>query len=201
MTGAQDIVRIKISLDNMKPAVMRRIEVPVSVKLHVLHEIIQAIMPWDDYHLYEFRVREKRWGVPMPEDDYFDPPINSRKTTLAQALSEPDFKTLRYTYDFGDDWRHTIKVERRFSAELWDEFPRLVAVKGRCPPENVGGPWGYDEYLEVMSDPHHPRRSEFEEWDEYRDPNEIDVAAIEAALSRFVKKPSARKSRGAKNAA
>ncbi len=196
MTSTHDIVRIKITLDNVKPTVMRRIEVPVSVKLDTLHELIQAIMPWDNYHGYDFRVRETYWGIPMPDMEGFGFPIaDARKATLARALSEPNFKTLRYIYDSGDDWRHTIKVERRFTAELWDTFPRLVAAKGRCPPEDCGGPWGYAEYLEAMSDPHHPRHTELVGWLGRRDPNEIDIAAMEAALSPFVKqpKPSARR--------
>ena len=202
MTSAHDIVRIKISLDNVKSAVMRRIEVPVSVKLDTLHEMIQAIMPWDNYHSYEFRVRESRWAIPMPEDGYFGFPVaDARKATLAQALSEPNFKVLRYTYDFGDDWRHTIKIERRFAAELWEEFPRLIAAKGRCPPENIGGPWGYAEYLEAISDPHHPQHTELIGWLGRRDPNEIGIAAIEAALSRFVKQPRARTRRTPKKTA
>ena len=191
MASTSDIVRIKITLDAVKPAVMRRIELPVSVKLHTLHEIIQAIMPWEDYHGYEFRVRESRWGIPIPEiDDFFGYPFaDARKTTLARVLSEPNFKALRYTYDFGDDWQHTIKVERRFAAELWDEFPRLIDAKGRCPPEDVGGPWGYAEYLEAISDPHHPRHKELMGWLGRRNPSEIDRGAIEVALSRFVKRP------------
>ncbi|MGO9486869.1 MAG: plasmid pRiA4b ORF-3 family protein [Rhodomicrobium sp.] len=202
MTSAHDIVRIKISLDNVKPTVMRRIEVPVSVKLDTLHEMIQAIMPWDNYHSYEFRVRESRWGIPMPEYGYFGFPVaDARKATLAQALSEPNLKALRYTYDFGDDWRHTIKIERRFSAELWEEFPRLIAAKGRCPPEDIGGPWGYAECLEAISDPHHPRHTELVGWLGRRDPNEIDIAAIEVALSRFVKRLRARTRRTAKKTA
>jgi hypothetical protein len=190
MTSAHDIVRIKITLDNVKPTVMRRIEVPVSVKLDTLHKMIQAIMPWDNYHGYDFRVRETWWGIPMPEMYGFGFPIaDARKATLARALSEPNFKTLRYIYDSGDDWRHTIKVERRFAAEPWEAFPRLIGAKGRCPPEDCGGPWGYAEYLEAASDPHHPRHAELVEWLGRRDPNEIDIAAMEVALSLFVKQP------------
>ncbi len=189
MASASDIVRLKITLDSVKPTVTRRIEVPVNVKLDTLHEMIQAIMPWGNYHGYEFHVRESRWGIPMPDFDFGYPLADARKTTLAQALSEPNFKALRFTYDFGDDWRHTIKVERRFSAELWDEFPRLIDAKGRCPPEDIGGPWGYAEYLEATSDPHHRRHAEFMEWLGRRDPNEVDRTAIEAALSQFVKRP------------
>ena len=200
MESTSDIVRIKIALDAVKPAVMRRIEVPVSVKLDTLHEIIQAIMPWGNYHLYQFHVRERRWGIPMPDVDIY-PIADARKTTLARALSEPGFKALHYTYDFGDDWRHTIKVERRFAAELWDAFPRLVAAKGRCPPEDIGGPWGYAEYLEAMSDPHHPRHAESMKWLGRRDPNEIGTAALEAALGRFVKPATLPTRRAAKRMA
>lgn len=190
MPDQPEIVRLKITLDNVKPTVMRRIEVPLTTTLNTLHEIIQAIMPWEDYHAYAFylRMTETRWAIPVPDDLSFGLDIrDSTRTTVAQILSEPNFKVLRYTYDFGDDWRHTIKVERRFSSELWDEFPRLIDAKGRCPPEDVGGPWGYAEYLEAMSDPTHPRHAELLDWLGHRDPNEIDIAKMQEALSRFVR--------------
>lgn len=193
MPPQAEIVRLNITLDNVKPTVMRRIEVPLAIILDTLHEIIQAIMPWDNYHGYSFylRMTEVHWAIPPP--DHLDFGFDTRDataTTLADVLSEPNFKVLRYTYDFGDDWHHTIKVGRRFSAELWEEFPRLIDAKGRCPPEDVGGPWGYAEYLEAMSDPAHKRHAELLGWLGRRDPNEIDRAAMEAALSRFVRRPS-----------
>lgn len=205
MTSQPEIVRLKITLDEVKPTVMRRIEVPIDVKLDTLHEMIQAIMPWGNYHPYEFylRQRETHWRIPYPDiDDFYDIDVrDSRKTTLAHLLTEPEFKTLRYTYDFGDGWEHTIKVERRFSAELWDEFPRLIDARGRCPPEDVGGPWGYAQYLEAMSDPHHRRHAELVEWLGHRDPNEIDRSAMEAALATFVKQPRRSVRRPAKSKA
>ena len=79
----------------------------------------------------------------------------------------------------------TIKVERRFSAELWEAFPRLVDAKGRCPPEDVGGPWGYADYLEAISNPTHKRHAELIGWLGRRDPNEIDRQVMETALARF----------------
>ena len=92
-------------------------------------------------------------------------------------------------------------VERRFSAELWDEFPRLIDAKGRCPPEDVGGAWGYAEYLEAISDPLHPRHTELMGWLGRCDPNEVDRAAIEAALSQFVKRPKRPSRRSARKPA
>jgi hypothetical protein len=193
MATPLEIVRLKITLDDVKPTVMRRIEAPVSISLDTLHEMIQAIMPWENSHMYAFYLRMiegPRWAPPSPYDDDFDFGIKTRDSTqisLAEALAEPNFKVLRYNYDFGDDWRHTIKVERRFSAELWDEFPKLIDAKGRCPPENCGGPWGYAELLDTLSDPASKRRSEFREWLGDFDPSQIDRAAIDAALRPFTK--------------
>jgi Plasmid pRiA4b ORF-3-like protein len=188
MSSPVEIARLKIALDHVKPTVMRRIEVPVSIPLDALHEAIQAIMPWDNYHMYAFYLRltdDVRWGLPPPEDLDFGMHIrDSRVATLGDVLAMPGFKLLRYTYDFGDDWRHTIKVERRFAAEPWEDYPRLVDAKGRCPPEDIGGPWGYADYLDAMSDPAHKRHAELVGWLGRRDPNAIDRGAMEAALAR-----------------
>ena len=188
MAPTIEIVRLKITLDHVKPTVMRRIEVPVSVTLDTLHEMIQAIMPWENYHMYAFYLHltdDVRWGLPPPEDLGFGMDIrDSRTAPLAGILAMPNFKLLHYTYDFGDDWRHTIKVERRFSAELWEDYPRLVDAKGRCPPEDVGGPWGYAEYLDAMSDPTHTRHAELIDWLGCRDPGVIDRQAMATALAR-----------------
>ena len=201
MSAAPEIVRLNIKLDSVKPTVMRRIDVPIDISLDLLHEIIQAVMPWGNYHGYGFHVRDTHWGIPPPPDwDLGFPVRDATQTTLADALAEPNFKALRYTYDFGDDWCHTIKVERRFSAELWQEFPRLIDAKGRCPPEDVGGPWGYAEYLAAMSDPGHARHAQLMGWLGRRDPNEIDRAAMDTALSRFVRRPATGHGRSARRA-
>ena len=190
MSSSIEIVRLRIALDHVKPTVMRRIEVPVLIALDTLHEMIQAIMPWDNYHMYAYYQRitdDVRWGLPPPEDLDFGIEIHdSREATLATILAMPDFKVLRYNYDFGDDWRHTIKVERRFSAELWEQYPRLVDAKGRCPPEDVGGPSRYADYLDAMSDPTHKRHAELTSQFGRREPNQIDRQAMETALTLFV---------------
>ncbi len=201
MSALPEIVRLNVKLDDVKPTVMRRIDVPIDISLDLLHEIIQAIMPWGNYHGYGFHVRDTHWGIPPPPDlDMGYPVRDATKTTLAEALAQPNFRALRYTYDFGDDWRHTIKVARRLSAELWEEFPRLIDAKGRCPPEDVGGPWGYAEYLAAMSDPGHARHAHFVGWLGRRDPNEIDRAAMETALSRFVRRQAPVQARGRRRA-
>jgi Plasmid pRiA4b ORF-3-like protein len=196
MAVSPEIVRLKITLDGIKPTVIRRIEVPVLITLDALHEVIQAIMPWENSHMHAFYPRlidGPRWSPPSPyDDDFADFGIETRdstRTSLANVLAEPNFKMLRYNYDFGDDWRHTIKVESRLSAEPADRYPTLIDAKGRCPPENCGGPWGYAEYLDAISDPTHKRHAELKGWIGDFDPTVIDRVALEAALRRLAKAP------------
>ena len=138
--SADAIARLKVTLDEVEPPVLRRIEVPLAIRLDRLHSALQAAMGWTDSHLYEIRARDVGWGVPDP--DWGDGPLDARKARLADVLEETGAKTLKYLYDFGDGWEHTIKVERIAEAVPGLAYPRLTEARGRCPPEDVGGPWG-----------------------------------------------------------
>ncbi|UUP18221.1 plasmid pRiA4b ORF-3 family protein [Nitratireductor thuwali] len=186
MTASTAIARIKIVLDDVEPAVMRRLEVPLKLRLDRLHIVIQHAVGWTDSHLYEFRIRDIGFGIPDP-DWGFDGPLDARKTTLLDAIEDTGAKSFRYIYDFGDGWEHSIRIERIGTAVPGLVYPRLIDAAGRCPPEDVGGPWGYQEFLEAMTDPDHERRRETVEWwgEETFDPTAVDSAAIEEALTKL----------------
>jgi len=133
------IVRLKITLNDVEPKVERRVEVPFAIKLDRLHLVLQAALGWTNSHLYEIRARDVGWGIPDP--DWGGGPIDARKATLADVLEDVGVKTLRYLYDFGDGWEHKIKIERLDDAVPGVLYPRLISAVGRCPPEDVGGPW------------------------------------------------------------
>jgi hypothetical protein len=190
--SADSIARLKITLDDVEPMVLRRIEVPLAIRLDRLHLVIQAAMGWTDSHLYEIRAGDAGWGIPDP--DWGDGPLDARKARLVDILEDVGMKTMRYLYDFGDGWEHTIKVERIGPAERDTIYPRLIEATGRCPPEDVGGPPGYEEFLEAIADQHHERHDEIREWwGEDFDPNALDIeghASALAALARqWARKP------------
>lgn len=193
------IARLKITLDDVEPQVMRRIEVPLDIRLDRLHLAIQAAMGWTNSHLYEIRARSIGWGLPVPGID--DGPLDARKARLVDAVEDTGAKTLGYTYDFGDNWEHTIRIERIEPAVPGRAYPQLLHVAGRCPPEDVGGYPGYMEMLAAKADPGHERRAEFDEWIDLEgfDPTAVDIQAIEHALlalaRRWSRKPAARKRR------
>jgi Plasmid pRiA4b ORF-3-like protein len=168
---ADTIARIEITLDNVEPVVLRRIEVPLDIRLDRLHLAIQAAMGWTNTHLHELRADGVGWSTPDPDADWTDF-LDARKARLGDILEDIGTKTLAYLYDFGDGWEHTIKIERLADPEPGELYPRLIEVTGRCPPEDCGGPWGYAELLAAIKDPRHQRHAEITEWiGNHFDPN------------------------------
>jgi len=140
-------------------------------------------------HLYEIHARDAGWGVPDPDAAWGGGPLDARKATLLDVIEDTGAKSLKYLYDFGDGWEHTVKIERIVDAMPSDVYPRLVEAKGRCPLEDIGGPPGYAELLEAIADPRHERRAEFLEWaDETFDPNAIDTEGVAAQLGALAKR-------------
>jgi hypothetical protein len=138
------IARLKITLDHVEPAVVRRLEVPFDIKLSDLHLVIQAVMPWWNYHLYEFRARSQRWGLPDPNFDWPGMPrvLPAKGTSLAEFVATTGAKTFTYVYDFGDDWEHKVKIEKTCEPASGAIYPRLIEASGRCPPRRRRRPLG-----------------------------------------------------------
>ena len=157
------IARLRIILNDVEPMPMRHIEVPLKVRLDRLHEVIQAAMGWTDTHLYEFRVGDAGWGMPDP-DGFYDGPMDAKKMTLEKLLDQTATRTIQYVYDFGDDWDHSIRIERVNEAATGMTYPRLLKAAGACPPEDVGGAWGYEEFLEALADPEHEQHEDMVHW-------------------------------------
>ena len=134
--NADTIARLKITLDDVKPAVLRRIEVPFAIRLDRLHLAIQAAIGWTTLTFYEIRAGDVGWGAPDP--GWSDGPLNARKARLSDVVEDVSTKTLRYLYDFGDGWDHTIKIERLLDPVPGVAYPRLIEAAVRCPPEDVG---------------------------------------------------------------
>jgi hypothetical protein len=148
MTAAS-IAHLRIKLDDVEPAVVRRVEVPLTIRLDRLHLVLQAAMGWTNSHLYEIRARDVGWGTPDP--DFGDGPLDASKAQLVDVPEGVGAGSLKYLYDFGDGWEHSVHIERITDAIPGIAYPRLVEAAGRCPPEDVGGPWGYADPGDIRS--------------------------------------------------
>jgi hypothetical protein len=177
--------QLKITLKNVKPSVWRRVQT-LDCTLDELHETIQAVMGWEDCHLHEFRVGKKRFVAEEGEDSY-EPFADSRSETdvLLSDLYFAGEKKIDYTYDFGDDWEHRIEIEKALSPADVGDDPLCTDGAGACPPEDVGGPWGYAGFLAALADPQHEQHAELQEWfGEEFDPKHFDVQEVNRLLAR-----------------
>jgi hypothetical protein len=176
------IARLRIILNDVDPMPMRHIEVPLKIRLDRLHEVIQAAMGWTDTHLYEFRAGGAGWGEP-DLDGFYDGPMDAKKFTLEKVLDQTGTRTIQYVYDFGDDWDHSIRIERVNEATPGMTYPRLLKAVGACPPEDVGGAWGYEEFLEALADPDHEQHDDMARWS--GGDFDAEDAGTESIIKRF----------------
>ena len=156
------IIEIKVTLQDIEPAVTRTLQVPADIRLDRLHLTLQVAMGWTNSHLYMFEAARATWGIADPDFGGEDLPAN--KTTLGQVIEDTGKKTINYIYDFGDNWEHRIKIGRITDPAPGELYPRLIEVTGKCPPEDVGGFPGYYGFLDAMADPKHPEHDHLKDW-------------------------------------
>ncbi len=164
----KEIFVFHVRLAEIAPAIWRRLEVRAEGTFWHLHCAIQDAMPWDDTHLHEFGfpAGDEKTRIGLPGLDEFDDDeelLASWETPLKDWFVATPARCL-YVYDFGDDWIHNITLEARRPAESGGRYPRCTAGERRCPPEDVGGPRGYSEFLEAISNRRHSEHRSTLQW-------------------------------------
>lgn len=158
-------MRLRVQLRDVEPAVVRVLDVPSSATLPEVHVLLQAALGWTDSHLHEFEANGKTYALD-DEDDLLD--------EEGVPLSELGGR-FAYLYDFGDGWEHDVDVFGEGGPE-----PRVVSGEGTCPPEDCGGPSGYDELRVALEDPSHPEHLDYLDWCGPLKP--FDLAAADKAV-------------------
>lgn len=161
------VYRFKVTLKEVKPPVWRRIEVPGDYSFWDFHVAITDAFGWWDCHLHEFDIRnpktgkKERLGIWDEDDPDVKMDWNHRISRYFMKRKNP---RAVHKYDFGDGWEHRILLEDIHPPEEGVIYPRCIAGASACPPEDVGGPSRYTEFLEAMRDPGHPEHEDFREW-------------------------------------
>ena len=155
------IYQLKVTLRESKPPIWRRLQVRNDATLSQLHQTLQVAMGWTDSHLHQFAVGSVWFGEPYPEEGL--DVIDEQLVSLGQIVRRVKDKFV-YEYDFGDSWRHDVVVEDVLKPDPDVRYPICLAGRRHCPPEDVGGMWGYSRFLEAIADVDHPEHDHFLEW-------------------------------------
>ena len=169
--GGGKILQFKITLNDSRPSIWRRIQVPSEYTFFELHVAIQDAMGWSDSHLHSFNIAQKGTTVPImiqypnPESDseLDNDSLDERDESVTNYFGKT-IKQCVYEYDFGDSWDHTVLLEKEISPELGVKYPRCTAGKNACPPDDCGGMGGYEHLKKVLKNPKHPDHDDMVDW-------------------------------------
>lgn len=173
--GKTTVYRFLILLQDAHPAIWRRIET-MDATLEQLHALIQTAMGWTNSHLHQFEIAGTLYTDPrlMMDElgaiDYSDVHISD---LVAKHGTE---WRMGYEYDFGDGWQHQVALEKVTDSEPGITYPRCIDGEGACPPEDIGGVYGFADYVEAITDPNHSEYENYLEWNGPFDPTKFDAA-------------------------
>lgn len=175
---------LKITLAFSDPPIWRRIRVPGETTLSKLHQIIQRCMGWNDIHDHRFLVG-KVFYAPSEDGEIWEKTGERDETAFHLAMLENDMKwCFTYIYDFGDGWEHQIELEQIIPTQ--QDLHSVILIDGEraCPPENVGGIPGYEEFLLIINDPRHEHHRKVAGWfgANHFNAEDFDISAINQAL-------------------
>jgi hypothetical protein len=174
--------QLRIELRSVKPQVWRCILVPETITLAKLHVALQWTMGWTNSHLHEYEIARRRYGVPDREWPEEIPLTDERRVWLSSFI-EAGVRRFTYLYDFGDGWEHVVQIEDLVAPRPGLSPIVCLAGANACPPEDVGGPHGYAEFLAILADPSHEEHADMLRWAGGSfDPSAFDLEATNHLL-------------------
>jgi len=169
---SSDAAQLTVTLTLDGEDAVRGLLVPIFYTFAELHQVIQSVYRWRDYHLHQFVLAENERGVPTEvlvcyKDDEGEGEAHSRFDTdvrLSEVFDKRVLpKTIAYEYDFGDGWEHIIQCEG-IRVNYNRSYAQCTAMEGDAPPEDAGGPGGFQHMLDILADKTHPGYAEMKAW-------------------------------------
>ncbi|KQC15680.1 MAG: hypothetical protein APR56_13000 [Methanosaeta sp. SDB] len=182
------VYQLKVTLKGISPPIWRRFQVTDDITLPKFHRVLQAIMGWEDYHLHVFDIGGVSYSMPYypGEVDLDEMGMTSEKRVKLSKLALAEKSRFLYEYDLGDSWIHEILVEKILPPDPEVKYPICIAGERSAPPEDCGGVWDYEEFVEAISNPDHPEHEEYLDWVGGNfDPEKFDLEAINRELGRM----------------
>ncbi len=178
------LYQLKVTLQEIHPPVWRLIQIWEDATLAQLHRTLQMVMGWEDYHLHEFSIGRRIYSVPDPDDDLYERKVIDESRVRLEEVVPRVGTRFEYLYDFGDSWRHDLRLEAIVLPDSEASYPRCLAGERSAPPEDVGGSSGYEDYLEAMADPGHEEHENVLQWRGPFDPEAFSLTAVNQQLQK-----------------
>ena len=175
-----EVCSIRIELQDSDPLIWRQVDVPTSMTLKVLHDAIQMAMGWQDCHLWEFTIGDKRYGLSSEDHWSATPLANAAKVRLRNVLRQPTTE-ISYTYDFGDNWVLLLTATDVRQGKPGGFYPHYVAGERNGPPEDCGGISGFYSKLKALGDPKRRDHRNIAAW-----MGDYDAANVDSGLIRYL---------------
>ena len=185
------VYQLRVVLKDSQPAIWRRLLVRSDLTLRALHHVLQVTMGWTNSHLHQFAYKKKRYGYPDRdgEDNFGLKTFDDSKVRLDQLITGKG-QCLIYEYDLGDSWEHFLTVEEVLPLD--EDKPPVLCLAGAraCPPEDVGGVGGYEDFLNAISNPNHSEHKNMLRWAGGAfDPEAFDLNRVNRLLQGVLRKP------------
>lgn len=200
--GSEWTLRVRVQLVDSEPEIWRLLELPGSLPLGRVHNVLQTAFGWQDAHLHRFTASDPYAPLrpvhgEIPEALQWIPAeLREESTDLAEDDCSLDQLLVRgsgaafYEYNFGDSWVHRLELATRRPADATNRTVRLVDGARRAPLEDSGGFPGFEQILDVLADPSHKDHVAFSAWVADVtgaagpfDPGFLDITAVNRALS------------------
>lgn len=176
-------VQLRIELLEVEPLVWRRVRLPETLTLARLHGVLLWSMGWSGGHLHEYEIARVRYGTDDPDWPSSEPILDERRYRLGPMLDD-GLRRFTYLYDFGDGWEHRVTVEDRLVPPPGRPLIECLAGENACPPEDVGGPHGYEDFLRVLADPNDEEHEQIRAWiGGSFDPTAFDLENVNRTLA------------------
>ncbi len=176
------VYQFKVTLDDVRSPIWRKFQVENDITLRRLAATIIIVMGWTNSHMHQFRIGNMRYGIPSEEFMESDDFENEGEFRLCD-FSEKELAKFNFVYDFGDGWEHTIRLEKASDKQEGGIYPVCIGGARKCPRENCGGPFEYDNFLSIISDPKDPEYpATITDVGKDFDPEMFDIDSINRAL-------------------
>ena len=183
-TEQNPVYQLRVVLRHTDPPVWRRFTVPSDITLHRLHLVLQKVMGWKNAHLYRFSIGSQEYGELYHDNENSGLDHKDSKRAKLKSLVAKQGSIFLYEYDFGDGWLHEVTLEAVLEPKPDLDHPACLAGERACPPEDCGGPPGFDNLLFIMNDPGHEEYQDMVSWLGHRfDPTAFSLVQVNRRLN------------------